>query len=44
MTLDPASILSLLVRLNDTITAQQQTIDALHAEIARLTADQPQEG
>lgn len=36
MTLDHA--LRLLAMLTDTVTEQQQTIDALHTEIARLTA------
>lgn len=38
MTLDHA--LRLLAMLTDTVAAQQQQIDALHAEIARLTAEQ----
>ncbi len=30
-------VLSLIVRLNDTITVQQEQIDKLNAEISRLT-------
>jgi uncharacterized coiled-coil protein SlyX len=38
MTLDHA--LRLLAMLTDTVTAQQQQIDALTAQLAALTADQ----
>jgi uncharacterized coiled-coil protein SlyX len=42
MTLDHA--LRLLAMLTDTVTAQQQQIDALTEQVQRLTADQSEEG